>query len=309
MLIPMMFLLVGCPKDETETESLRPYDEVYNEDINEIEDFLANHKMDVDVNYNVTFTKIDATNPGTPIKDRTDLSYKIINKHGINYKLYYLTLREGTNTENYQPTKYDSIHCSYKGQFCTKDEQKNFLTTTFDYVPNPDWLELDKVIEGWGEIFPLFKPGSFVQNGDGTVNYSDFGAGVMFIPSGLAYFNGYKSVTAYTPIMFSFKLTNMRYKDHDRDKILTKDEIGSDLSNILDTDGDGAKDYFDVDDDNDGYLTKNEYDGKTVILTGSSTPVSIPMFNNKYIYSQLPDCSGNQFVIPNKPKHLNSSCH
>jgi hypothetical protein len=40
-----------------------------------------------------------------------------------------------------------------------------------------------------GEIFPEFKTGTYSSNTDGTVSYSDFGADVMFIPSGLAYFN------------------------------------------------------------------------------------------------------------------------
>ena len=54
---------------------------------------------------------------------------------------------------------------------------------------------------------PEFKIGNYVANSDGTFSFSDYGAGVMFIPSGLAYFNiEAGSISSYTPIIFNFKL-------------------------------------------------------------------------------------------------------
>jgi hypothetical protein len=41
-----------------------------------------------------------------------------------------------------------------------------------------------------GRNIPLFKTGDTpIANADGTVTYNNFGAGVMFIPSGLAYYS------------------------------------------------------------------------------------------------------------------------
>ena len=96
----------SCSKNTDTTEEIRPFDEVYTEDLAEIETFMQTHTMSVDADYNVTFTEITATNPGTPIKDRTDLQFKTITQNDINYKLYYIKLREGVG-EN--PTRLDSV--------------------------------------------------------------------------------------------------------------------------------------------------------------------------------------------------------
>jgi hypothetical protein len=45
-----------------------------------------------------------------------------------------------------------------------------------------------------GEIFPQFKTGTSKANdADGVTHSSDFGAGVMFIPSGLGYYSWNRS--------------------------------------------------------------------------------------------------------------------
>jgi hypothetical protein len=49
-------------------------------------------------------------------------------------------------------------------------------------------LSLFSTISG-GRNIPLFKTGDTIANADGTVTYNNFGAGVMFIPSGLAYYS------------------------------------------------------------------------------------------------------------------------
>lgn len=305
LLLPFIFIMVGCPSDDSPEEvQARPYSEVYAEDINEIEDFMDTHFMTVDTDYNVTFTEITGSTPGTPISDHPNLGFKMVSKGGVDHKLYYIKLREGIGSS---PTKLDSIYTAYKGH-------KTDLTS-FDEASSPEWMQLEQVIQGWKDIFPLFKAGTSVtDNSTGITTYSDYGAGVMFVPSGLAYFNiTSTSIPSYTPIIFNFKLMKVRYKDHDGDMLLSKDEyLGTGIvsGKARDSDGDGKPDYGDFDDDNDGVLTEMEYLNKTVKLASDpTTPVSIPMSNGKFIYNQLPDCNGNQFVLPNKPKHLSSSCH
>jgi hypothetical protein len=129
---------------------------------------------------------------------------------------------------------------------------------------------LQQVIQGWQEIFPEFKTGNSVTDPlTGLTTYSDFGAGVMFVPSALGYYNqAVGNIGSYTPLIFNFKLKKLKYKDHDGDKILSKDEYGGPTSGTaLDSDGDGKSDYGDFDDDNDGLLTKNEIK-KPVITPG-----------------------------------------
>jgi hypothetical protein len=303
LLLPFIFVVVGCPADdETTTIQSRPYLEVYNEDIAEIEDFMDSHYITVDANYNVSFTKITATTPGTPIFDALDtsasqnnpakpLKFKTISKEGVDHKLYYLKLNEGMGSN---PTRLDSVFTSYKGY-------KTDLSS-FDAASSPTWFQLQEVIQGWQEVFPEFKSSNGQTiNPDGTITYNNFGAGVMFVPSGLAYFSGTGggAIGSYTPIIFSFKLMNVRYKDHDGDKILSKDEYGGPASGTpLDTDGDGKPDYADFDDDNDGKLTKNEL---------FDVLPAIQKINGYYNFNDIPDCNGNRPAIT-KRKHLSNSC-
>ena len=127
----------------------------------------------------------------------------------------------------------------------------------------------EAVPQGWSEIFPQFKTGTYSSNADGSVSYNDFGAGVMFIPSGLAYYNtGSGPIPAYAPLIFSFKLYEMQRLDQDLDGIPSYLEDDGDgyiydyrntinyasvATNLDDTDGDGVPDFLDIDDDGDGF--------------------------------------------------------
>jgi hypothetical protein len=165
---------------------------------------------------------------------------------------------------------------------------------------------------GWSEIFPQFRKGTYTGNADGTVSYSDFGAGVMFIPSGLAYYaSGSASIPAYSPLVFSFKLYEIQRLDHDADGIpsyledINRDGYVYDFRNTTsypvtpttnadDTDADGIPDYLDVDDDGDNYTTKLEIK--------DANGVMIP-------FAAIPDCSGNTTNTTRVKKYLDKNCH
>ena len=200
--------------------------------------------------------------------------------HGIEYTIKYLVLREGNGTA---PTNTDSVLASYSGSYLkqtTTDNVSTVSATSFEEVKNPSgFFSLLSVIRGWSEIFPKFKTGSYSANSNGTISYTDFGAGVMFIPSGLAYFNSPSgTIPLYSPLVFGFKLYEISRDDTDGDGVPNKSE---DLNNddylysfrntILyptfpedgiryadDTDKDGIPNYLDTDDDGDGYTTKFE---------------------------------------------------
>lgn len=262
LLLCLTLTFVGCPSDDAPvTVPLRPYLEVYNEDIAEIEEFIDTHYVTVDADFNTTFTKIPVGGTQTSIRNTPGFKDdKTVVTHGITYKLYYLMLREGTGES---PTRLDSTFVSYKGTTVTKTTESGIDTFTqnvFDFSSTPTWFALESVVRGWGEIIPNFKTGTYSSNADGTISFDNFGAGVMFIPSGLAYFNMPSgSIDPYTPLIFNFKLYNLRFRDHDGDGILSKYEYGDFSGYIpIDTDGDGKPDYLDKDDDGDGFLTKFE---------------------------------------------------
>lgn len=256
---------VSCTKtDSPEIVPARDFAEQYAADIDSIDEYIDSHYITVDADYNVTMTKIPTPNTENKVSIRLQNEYpirfKMVNKDDVDYKVYYLKLREGVGQA---PTAVDSVYISYKGNLLNNVE--------FDYSQNPVWFQLEAVIAGWSEIIPLFKTGTYDTTvGPNPVAFADFGAGVMFVPSGLAYFNGIPSalVPQYSPLIFNFKLNMLRYKDHDRDGIYSKDEVDPDVLNQdpsdYDSDGDGIANMYDVDDDGDRYLTKDEITKTTV---------------------------------------------
>lgn len=178
------------------------------------------------------------------------------------YEFYVLNLNTGGGDES--PTFADNVLVSYEG--FTLDD------VVFDSAVTPVGFDLTSLIAGWRKVLPDFNTAeSFIENGDGTVDYINQGLGVMFIPSGLAYFSSATTgIISYSPIIFKFELIDTSENDHDGDGIPSyiEDLNGDgefsvnfdDLEDTTDddTDGDGTPDYFDTDDDGDGILTINE---------------------------------------------------
>ncbi len=267
--------IVSCNKsddDDAVVVPLRDYTEQYKADNDSIVKFLkTNYIETVSTDLDITFKKIPAGGTQTSIWDQTDYELKTREAYddGITYTVYYLVLREGSGSS---PINTDRIYATYTG---TKLDN-----TVFDSSYNiASFWDLDGVgskgvfVDGWKEIFPKFKTGTAVHNGDGTITYSDYGAGVMFVPSGLAYYGGATdNIPAYTPLIFSFKLFDLTRLDHDLDGVFDfEEDINGDgyvydfrnttkypnppASLVDDTDGDGIADFLDTDDDGDGYST------------------------------------------------------
>lgn len=259
--------LFSCAKeDDNPVSKPRDYVEQYAKDIDSINKFIDTHSMAVDAEFNVTYTEIPANGPEISIREQTQypLQFKTVTNvaHEVDYKIYYIVLNGGVGE---RPTAVDSIHVSYRGVETVKGDQ-------FDFAQNPVWFNTDDLVPGWSEIMPYFKTGNYdPTDGPNPVNFSDYGAGIMFLPSGMGYFNlSQGTLTAYANLVFSFKLFELKYRDHDSDGVLSKDEVplGSDFLydpqdynsdlNFPVGNGDEIPNYFDVDDDNDRVLTKNE---------------------------------------------------
>jgi FKBP-type peptidyl-prolyl cis-trans isomerase FkpA len=294
-------ILASCSKSSTDADTpIRDYAEQYATDLASIESYIDTHYLTYDADYNVTFDTLLPTSGHSSI--RTDSSFHLgdttIVEDGINYKVYFIKFREGTQR---RPTQVDSVYISYKG---TKLKKKSTTggEDVFDTAQTPVWFKLQEVITGWAHMIPNFKTGTYTGGSGGNpIAYNNYGAGVMFLPSGLAYFNnGAGTISSYTPIVFSFKLLELQYRDHDGDGILSKDErkmppitpvnkltrwrenpYGNDYngdgaldtsSTLYDSDGDGVLDstelydtdrdgipnMYDIDDDGDNYTTRSE---------------------------------------------------
>ncbi len=283
--------VVSCTKDGgAQVQPLRDYATQFITDSTAISVFLDSHYIDVDPDFNVILNPIPEGGTQVSIRNQKifPLKFKTVLKNDINYKVYYLQLQEGIGQN---PTSLDSVFVSYKGTLLDG--------TQFDSAPQASWLPLDKVITGWSELIPLFKTGNYdAAPSPDPAKFTNFGSGVMFLPSGLGYYNlqPATSVAPYSPLIFSFKLNNLRYRDHDRDKVLTKDEVDVTITGQspinYDSDADGIPNYLDNDDDNDHYLTKNE------ILINGVLPSK---------YADILNCSGN--TIGGIKKHLDPNCH
>ena len=249
VILVILFSFISCKKDDSVSFTPpRDYGEQYANEIIEIEEYLDTHYLQGE-GLNAKVIKIPEGGTQTPISQLPPetLKQKIVNKHDIEYKLYYINFNEGTN---HRPSHVDSVFVTYRG----------WLTdgTQFDYAPNPIWLTLDNVIEGWTQVFPEFKTGTY---NEGSNIFENTGSGIMFVPSGLGYYNsGSASIPAYSTLVFSFNLNTLRYRDHDKDGILSYLEVENidDDPRKYDTDNDGTPNYLDIDDDNDGKITRGE---------------------------------------------------
>ncbi|HLP63830.1 FKBP-type peptidyl-prolyl cis-trans isomerase [Flavobacterium sp.] len=343
-LFSMAGIIVSCNKnDDDEPTPLRDYAEQYATDLADIEEYLQTHYIESVTNnpgqpddQDIKLTLIPSGGSQTSIWDQTTypLSFINVESNDITYKVYYLKMREGTGSNSKTPTNYDSVLAAYKGNLLddTVFETNNYPTSYFN---------LGGVIKGWSELFPKFKTGSYQVNGDGTLSYYDFGSGVFFIPSGLAYYNSTRaSIPAYSPLIFSVKLYEVQRVDHDSDGIFSYQEDvngdgylrDNDTTYEDDTDQDGTPNFLDRDDDGDNYLTKNElkyiingityyypYDGALVDdpVTPQNETYGIPRaFTGPLLNPSLPESETNKrqplpedYTDSNRlRRHLDANC-
>lgn len=262
--------LVSCNEDDDGGNEIPKRDrgEVAVENQQQILAFLETHFYHLEdnpanPNYQLmVFDTIAGDNAGeTPLMDSPLLKSKTVSDQGVDYELYYLQVRKGTESE-YQPTFADRVIVTYKGELLDGEP--------FDQSINPTNFDLPDIgnggfITGFIEGVSEFKGASgFMTNDDGTVGYNDdFGIGAVFIPSGLGYFAEppiTSPILAYESLIFSFQLYKGIQLDHDSDGIPSYMEDINNDSYLLndDTDGDRLANFSDRDDDGDGVPTIDE---------------------------------------------------
>ncbi len=264
-----LFLLLSATKcnddDATDdTVEIKDRTKQYNEvEKDSIIHFMQTHRYEVDAQFNVTLDTLDDPTTQTSIWDDPNLQTLQVEDPEVSdliYDLYYIPFQDGTNN---QISKYEKVLTSYKGW--TLD--LNVFDQTNDNLPI--WIALSKytanlnsgvAIKAWQEVLPLFKDGNYVENTDGTVTFSGYGACLFITPSGLGYYERATfSIKSYSPLIFSVK-TFLTDTDADDDLVPNSvedlDQDG-DYTND-DTDNDKVPNFVDTDDDNDGILTKDE---------------------------------------------------
>ncbi|WP_291870112.1 hypothetical protein [Maribacter sp.] len=282
-LVTFVVFAWSCKKDDdggkAKTAPPRLLSEVAIEDDAEIIEYLETHFYNyeefanppADFDYKIKLDTIAGDNADkTSIKDFGTLKTQIVKLNSedlglddgetnVEHKLYYLEVKKG---EGENPTAVDSVYVNYEGT--------RLNGYVFDSALGaPIWLDLQGSltkenpgsIKGFKNGMPNLKAGaSVVENGDGTFEVLGYGVGVIFMPSGLAYFSGNQPGEFYAPLVFKINLLAVNTADHDRDGISSIEEDINKDGNLLndDTDEDNIPNYLDTDDDGDGTLTREE---------------------------------------------------
>ena len=169
------------------------------------------------------------------------------------YVFYILKLNQGGGDS---PKFCDRVRVNYEGSLLNDN--------LFDSTVNPVTFDLLGLVPGWHKAIPYFSTSEgFNDVGDGTIDFYNFGLGVLFFPSGLGYFSGATiNIPSYSPLIFKIELFQMAQNDDDNDGVPSfMEDLNNDGEFTVefdDTDGDLIPNYVDVDDDGDGKLTSKE---------------------------------------------------
>ena len=219
------------------------------------EDFPRSENSDVVI----SIDSIDGANANkTPLIDQVQqISVPITDANNVitNHTLYYLIAQQGSEIDK-KASLVDSTYVMYKGELLNGTE--------FDKSNAPVWFDNIQVVAGFRHGLQNFAPGTFSRNEDGTVNFQDYGQGILMMPSGLGYYANAPagSIPSYSSLVFVVSVFTTNESDHDNDGVLSKNEDPDGDGNPLndDTDGDGTANLNDFDDDGDGILTSKELD-------------------------------------------------
>ena len=266
LLVFSILFNLTCSPDDVEEEPQRDYLEQSLEDDQQLVKYLKSHYY----NYQ-DFINVEGQDKeiliDTIISENSNLrslfdyavqtSIPLASSEGeiIDHKLYHIVVKEGIRVED-KPSIADSVYLSYEGKLLNGN--------TFEEKSNPVWFDTATVIRGFRYGLQHFSPGNFIQREDGTINFNQFGRGLIFMPSGLGYFNSAQTnIPNYSPLIFEISMFTTNKADHDNDGVFSIDEDPNRDGNPYndDTDEDGIINMYDEDDDGNGILTKDELDG------------------------------------------------
>ncbi len=281
-LLAMVFslMILSCANDDDSgVQSIPPrmLSEVVGEDAAALTEYLQTHFYNyedfenppADFDYRIRLDTIAGSNSDKrPLIDDVqsltiDVSsedFGLDDNETVPHTLYYLIARQGTGGS---PTQADSTLVRYEGSLLTG--------ALFDATSDYTWQYLPFFLRGYSQAISQLRVGDgVVENPDGTTEITNAGVGIMFLPSGLAYFNGNSNgIPSYSPLIFKVSV-GLYIPDTDYDN----DGIPSILED-LDGNGDVTNDntdeeeerrrrvpllpnHIDSDDDGDGIPTRDE---------------------------------------------------
>ncbi|OUU47148.1 MAG: hypothetical protein CBC28_07410 [Flavobacteriaceae bacterium TMED68] len=245
--IVVLISLYSCKKEEEIVPPRDVAEQVSEEEI-KLEQFLSSHFYNYeqfessDIPLEISIDTITFPN-----QEKTALINQVIKQFVkvktssgdlIDHPIYTLIAKEGSGQS---PSRADSTYVSYKGMLLSKSQ--------FDSSLEPIWFDLTAVVRGFREGLGLFKSGEFTVDQNNVATFSNYGQGIIFMPSGLGYYNNNSgSIPEYSPLIFIINLYLVKKTDHDGDGILSGLEYDNDGDGLPDdSDEDGLADYLDAD--------------------------------------------------------------
>jgi peptidylprolyl isomerase FKBP-type len=244
----VLLLATACKKDDKKNTVAPPRDvtEVRNENNAAIEKFLKTHTYTFTPTTSISEMVTFATTSNTaesilenPNLQKMELDVLDANNKRVRHSLYYIILQQGTGTTT---TIADSVYVNYKGQLLdlsTFEETKTqSMSNWFDLIGDVTNSSKSGAIKGFREGLSKLRASSssrLMPNTDGTNTVpTDGGMAILFIPSGLGYFNNTQSkIPAYSPLIFSVNLISTKRADHDHDGKPSINEIERDNYGII----------------------------------------------------------------------------
>jgi hypothetical protein len=246
----LMGLLAACGEDDgldIEVSPPRELSEVAQENDAEIREFLQTHFYNYEAfemppagfDYKIVLDTLAGENAQKiPLIDQVQSVQVTVTNEEMGLRdqpdqvhtLYYLIAREGGGEA--MPTVADSALATFRGSLLNGRDFDGSFT-------EPVWFDLARIqgplqgARGFTEGMRFLKEASgVISNPDGTVASLDGGVGMLFMPSGLGFFNAPPSsaIPAYAPLIFALELFSVKTADHDGDGI---------PSILEDLDGDG----------------------------------------------------------------------
>ncbi len=282
LFIALLVIISSCSSDDSTDVIVvppRPLAEVEAENDADIIEYLQTHYYNyeefenpsADFNYKIVLDTItgDAKDK-IPLIDQVSTMTIAVSSETFNldedvtvdHTLYYLAAREGIGES---PTVGDSTLVAYEGQLLSGEIFDSNITYTWQYLPF--------FLRGYAAGVSQFKVGGeVISNIDGTVDITGSGIGLMFIPSGLAYFDNPplgSGIFNYDILVFQVDTgLFIESTDYDNDGIPSFMEDLNNNGNLSDDNSDESvelssgfgfiPDHLDIDDDQDGILTRDE---------------------------------------------------
>jgi FKBP-type peptidyl-prolyl cis-trans isomerase FkpA len=273
LLVTLAILVIACSPDDPEFNPVEDRDRTEQQATDQalLQTYLTTHF------YNSTFLESNVNNSAadiiitelqegasvpdghTLLSESNNLLTRTTMFEDTLYEYYVLNINQGGGLN--APAFTDKVRVEYEGALVTD-------ASVFDSAVTPTEFDLvgfgvgaSGVITGWQRVFPEFNEASSFTTSSNGVEYDDYGLGVMFLPSGLAYFSRQLiGIPSYSNLIFKFSLFQTEINDHENDGVPSYIEDRNNNQDTLDddTDGDSLPDYIDSDDDGDGVLTRNE---------------------------------------------------